>query len=95
MVLGEGCGSPGHPRSSTPSLGRDSAPHRTATPLLTLCPHRARGERPTRRLLQSIGTRSPVYLREGEEGRETLLSVAIVNPNNNNNKEKSLQLGAG
>lgn len=36
----------------------------------------------------------PAYLGEGEEGRGTLLSVAIVNPNNND-KEKSLQLGAG
>lgn len=58
-------------------------------------PRRGEGEGgPPDELLQSAVTRFPVYLGEGEEGRETLLSVAIVNPNNNN-KEKSLQLGAG
>lgn len=90
VVLREGCGSPGRPRCSTPAPGRDSHP--------LLCPvptePARRGKGPTRRLLQSTGPHFPLCLREGEEGRETLLSVAIVNPNNNN-KEKSLQLGPG
>lgn len=73
--------------------GGDPAPSPHCHPLLSPPSPRGGGRgRPT--AAESIGTHFPVYLREGEEGRETLLSVAIVNPNNNN-KEKSLQLGAG
>lgn len=80
-----------HPPEQPP--GGDPAPSPHCHPLLSPPSPRGGGNgRPT--AAESIGTHFPVYLREGEEGRETLLSVAIVNPNNNN-KEKSLQLGAG
>lgn len=90
-MLGEGCGSPGRPRSSRAAPRRGPGPIAALPP--SAVPTRGGGRgRPT--AAESIGTHFPVYLREGEEGRETLLSVAIVNPNNNN-KEKSLQLDAG
>lgn len=96
MVLGEGCGSPGRSRSSTPGPRQGAGPPPDRHPLLTPCPHRARGEgeaaHPT--AAAEHWDSFPHILREGEGYRDTLLSVAIVNPNNNN-KEKSLQLCAG